>query len=66
MIYETRLENGDEGILIDTGASINCVGGDFCDRYDRLMESRGAPASERVSFEHLPDTHSISGLGKGS
>ena len=30
------------------------------------MESRGAPPSERVSFEQLPGTHSISGLGKGS
>ena len=30
------------------------------------MEERGAPPSERVSFEELPGTHSISGLGKGS
>ena len=25
-VYETRLDDGDEGILIDTGAAINCVG----------------------------------------
>ena len=64
-VYETRLDNGDEAILIDTGASINCVGSHFCERYDRLMETRGAPQSERVSFEQLPSTHYISGLGKG-
>ena len=29
MIYETRLDDGDEGILIDTGAAINCVGGEL-------------------------------------
>ena len=46
MVYETRLDDGDEGILIDTGAAINCVGENFCDRYDALMESRGAPRTE--------------------
>ena len=46
MVYETRLEDGDEGILIDTGAAINCVGGHFCDRYNALMEERGAPPTE--------------------
>ena len=66
MIYETRMENGGEGILIDTGASINCVGRPFCDRLDSLMEERGAPHSERLSFEELPGVQSISGLGKGS
>ena len=65
-IYETRMDNGDEGILIDTGASINCVGRPFCERFDRLMEERGAPPSERVSYEELPGVQSISGLGEGS
>ena len=65
-IYETRLENGDEGILIDTGASINCVGGQFCERYNDLMQARGAPPTERVSFDVLPNPHYISGLGRGT
>ena len=30
------------------------------------MEERGAPPSERVSFEELPGVQSISGLGEGS
>ena len=65
-VCETRLENGDEGILIDTGASINCVGGNFCERYNDLMQSKGAPPSERVKFERLPNPHFISGLGQGA
>ena len=66
MVYETRSDDGDEGILIDTGAAINCVGGNFCERYDALMEARGAPPTERVTFEPLPAPHFISGLGRGT
>ena len=65
-VWETRMENGDEGILIDTGAAINCVGEMFCQRFNDLMKAKGAPPAERVKFERLPNAHYISGLGKGT
>ena len=65
-VWETRMENGDEGILIDTGAAINCVGELFCQRFNNLMRAKGAPPEERVKFERLPNAHYISGLGRGT
>ena len=65
-VWETRMDNGDEGILIDTGAAINCVGELFCQRFNDLMEAKGAPPAERVRYEKLPSAHYISGLGRGT
>ena len=65
-VWETRMDNGDEGILIDTGAAINCVGDQFCQRFNDLMEAKGAPPAERVRLEKLPSAHYISGLGRGT
>ena len=60
-VWGTRMDNGDEGILIGTGAAINCVGDQFCQRFNDLMEAKGAPPAERVKFETLPSAHYISG-----